>query len=198
MDKFWQALSYLLPPGWAFPRHPLSVVMRWLKAFGDLLREHDEFVDRMIRQWIPHSTCSRLEEWEDALNLPDACFGDDQTVDVRRTNMLARFQGDIDLPYDDSSADSIGAIKGYLKRYGFEVEAWYNVPFRVGRNRVGDKLGALTGTLHVRILYICQPFRVGSNRVGQKLVNCTKNTAEVECLLKRIVPARFDINVIYF
>lgn len=197
MDKFWQALSFLLPPGWAFPRHPGSVVMRWVKAFGDLLRLHDQFTDATVRQWMPHSTCSRVDEWEDALGLPDSCFGDNQTADVRRTNMLARFRGDLDLAYDDSSADSIGAIKGYLSRYGFEVEAWYNYPFRVGRNRVGQRLGALNGVLHVRVLYICYPFRVGANRVGQRLVNCTKNTAEVECLLKRIVPARFAINVIY-
>lgn len=198
MDKFWQALSYLLPPGWAFPRHPNSVVMRWLKAFGDLLREHDEFVDRMVQQWMPHITCSRLEEWEEALNLPDECFGQDQSAEVRRTNMLARFRGDIDLPYEDSSADSVGAIKAYLLRYGFEIDVWYNTPFRVGRNRVGDRLGGLNGVLHVRVLHICTPFRVGTNRVGQRLINCTKNSTEVECLLKRIVPARFAIDVIYF
>jgi uncharacterized protein YmfQ (DUF2313 family) len=198
VDKFWQALSHLLPPGWAFPRHPKSVVMRWLYAVAGMLREHDDFVEKAIQQWMPHRTCSRLEEWEEALGLPEQCFGDDQSVQLRRTNMLARFGGDVDLPFDDSSADSVGSIQRYLKRYGFEVEVWYNVPFRVGFNRVGDRLGALNGVLHVRVMYLCEPFRVGANRVGDRLVNCTKNTSEIECLLKRIVPARYDINVIYF
>lgn len=197
MDKFWQALSHLLPPGWAFPRHPKSNVMRWLKSLADLLREHDEFVERTIRQWMPHRTCSRVDEWEDALGLPEKCFGEEQSIQLRQTNMLARFRGDLDLAYLDSSADSIGSIRRYLQRYGFEIEAWYNTPFRVGRNRVGDRLGDLGGVLHVRVLYICQPFRVGVNRVGDRLVNCTKNTQEIECLLKRVVPARYAINVIY-
>lgn len=198
MDKFWQTLSHLLPPGWAFPRHPRSNVMRWLKSIADLLREHDEFVERTIRQWMPHRTCSRLEEWEEALGLPEKCFGDDQSEKLRHSNMLARLRGDLDLAFDDSSADSPGAIRRYLARYGFDVEVWYNTPFRVGRNRVGDRLGNLSGVLHVRVLYICEPFRVGKNRVGDRLVNCTKSTAEIECLLARVVPARFSIHVIYF
>ncbi|MFJ2990379.1 phage tail protein [Collimonas sp. NPDC087041] len=198
MNKFVQALSHLLPTGWAFPRHPKSVVMRWLQAFAGVLEEHHDFTSRTIRQWMPHRTCSRIEEWEDALGLPDACFGDNQDIEQRRINMLARFRGDTDLLYDDSSADSIGAIKRYLQRYGYEIEAWYNMPFRVGRNRVGERLGALNGVLHIRVLHICSPFRVGKNLVGQRLVNCSKNSEEVECMLKRIVPARFAINVIYF
>ncbi|MFJ2990382.1 hypothetical protein ACIPF8_21155 [Collimonas sp. NPDC087041] len=57
---------------------------------------------------------------------------------------------------------------------------------------------ALNSDLHIRVLHICSPFRVGKNLVGQRLVNCSKNSEEVECMLKRIVPARFAINVIYF
>ncbi len=198
MNKFVQALSHLLPTGWAFPRHHKSVVMRWLKAFAGVLEEHHEFTNRTIGQWMPHRTCSRIEEWEDALGLPDECFGENQDIELRRANMLARFRGDTDLVYDDSSADCISAIKRYLQRYGYEIEIWYNTPFRVGRNRVGEQLGTLGGVLHIRILHICTPFRTSANRVGQRLVNCTKNSEEVECLLKRIVPARFAIHVIYF
>ncbi|WP_211452629.1 putative phage tail protein [Collimonas antrihumi] len=198
MNKFVQALSHLLPTGWAFPRHPKSVVMRWLKAFAGVLEEHHDFTSQTIRQWMPHRTCSRIEEWEDALGLPDPCFGENQDIEQRRTTMLARFRGGVTLAYDDSSADSIGAIQRYLRLHGYEIEAWYNTPFRVGRNRVGEKLGTLNGVLHIRVLHICSPFRTGANRAGQRLVNCSKNSEAVECLLKRIVPARFAIHVIYF
>ncbi|MCT9014626.1 DUF2313 domain-containing protein [Cupriavidus gilardii] len=197
MDKFWQALMHLLPPGYAFPRKPGSAVMRWLRAWAGVLREHHEFVENAVRQWIPHRTCSRLEEWEEALGLPDPCFGENQDPEQRRTNMLARLRGDLDLPYEDSSAESPGAIRAYLARYGYQVEVWYSTPFRVGRNCVGDRLGALTGVLHVRVLYLCEPFRAGRARVGQRLRICSKDGTEIECLLNRIAPARFQINVIY-
>ncbi|ARL92403.1 putative phage tail protein [Burkholderia pseudomallei] len=197
MDKFWQALVHLLPPGFAFPRAPGSVVMRWLKAWAAVLREHHEWADSQVRQWIPHRTCSRMEEWEEALSLPDSCFEGTQDEEQRRTNMLARLRGDLNLAYEDSSAESPAAIEAYLARYGYQVEVWYSTPFRVGRNRVGDRLGSLSGVLNVKVLYLCQPFRVGSNRVGQRLRACTKDGTEIECLLARIAPARFQINVIY-
>ncbi|ACR32496.1 putative phage tail protein [Burkholderia glumae] len=197
MDKFWQALVHLLPPGFAFPRAPGSVVMRWLKAWAAVLREHHDWAKSAVRQWIPHRTCSRLEEWEEALGLPDPCFAGERDEEQRRTNMLARLRGDVDLAYDDSSAESPAAITAYLARYGYQVEVWYSTPFRVGRNRVGDRLGALNGVLNVKVLYLCQPFRVGRNRVGQRLRICSQDGTEIECLLARIAPARFQINVIY-
>jgi uncharacterized protein YmfQ (DUF2313 family) len=197
MDKFLQALAHLLPPGFAYPRKLQSAVMRWLAAWADVLREHHDFTEQAVQQWLPHRTCSRLEEWEEALGLPDPCFGDDQDIEQRRTNMLGRLRGDLDLAYDDSSAESIGAMKAYLARFGYQVEIWYSTPFRVGRNRVGNRLGALSGVLNVRVLYLCEPFRVGSNRVGQRLRICTQDGTEIECLLNRIAPARFQINVIY-
>jgi len=171
--------------------------MRWLRAWAQVLRAHHEFVDSATQQWLPHRTCSRLEEWEEALGLPDTCFNGEQSAEQRRTNMLARLRGDIDLPHVDSSAESPGAIKAYLARYGYQVEVWYSTPFRAGRNRVGDRLGALSGILNIRVLYLCQPFRTGENRVGQRLRICTEDGTEIECLLARIAPARFQINVIY-
>ncbi|WP_254220769.1 hypothetical protein [Burkholderia glumae] len=133
----------------------------------------------------------------EALGLPDPCFAGERDEEQRRTNMLARLRGDVDLAYDDSSAESPAAITAYLARYGYQVEVWYSTPFRVGRNRVGDRLGALNGVLNVKVLYLCQPFRVGRNRVGQRLRICSQDGTEIECLLARIAPARFQINVIY-
>lgn len=197
MDKFWQSLSYLLPPGWAFPRDLKSVVMRCLKAFGSVLKKHEDDVHKTVFDWMPHHTVNRLDDWEDALGLPDTCFSEDQSLEIRHTNMLARFRGDIDLQYDDSSADGVGSIVQYMKRYGYEIEVWYNIPFRVARNHVGDSLGALNGILHVRVLHVATPFRVSHGRIGQRLIAYSKNTSEIVCLLRRIVASRFEINVIF-
>lgn len=198
MDKFWQSLSFMLPPGWAFPRRLGSVVMRVLKGFAGVLQKHENFVHDTVTDWIPGRTRNRLDEWEGAMGLPDPCFAETQTWQERHQNMIARLQGDLDLPYEDSSGDSIGAIRRYAARYGYEIEAWYNLPFRVGRNRVGQRLGRLNGRLYVRILHLRYPFRVGKNRVGNRLVTKTRDSEEILCILRRIVSQRFEISVIYY
>lgn len=196
-DKYLQALSQLLPPGWAFPRHSVSTVMSVLAGQAGMLSDFDEYADESVRQWIPITTCSRLDEWETALGLPDQCFGYEQTVSQRTDSVLARLQGDMDLVYDDSSADSAGSIKAYMARNGFTVDVFYNIPFRVGRNHVSDALGALSGVLNIRLRSVCTPFQAGG-RIGKRLLQCTKDTEEALCLLKKVVPARFDINLLYF
>lgn len=198
MDRFAQALAHLLPPGFAFPRSLGSVVMRWLQAWAGVLREHHEWTDSQVLQWIPDRTCSRIEEWEEALGLPDPCFEGEQDGEQRRSRMLARLRGDLELPYDDSSADSPAAIQAYMQACGYDVDIWYSTPFRVGRNRVGDRLGQLDGVLNVRVPGYCERFRVRANRVGDRLGLCKGDGTEIACLLKRVVPARFSINLIFY
>jgi uncharacterized protein YmfQ (DUF2313 family) len=197
MDKFWQALSFLLPTGWAWPRHLQSVLMRAVKAIADLFRAHEDYVHETVLDWMPHRTINRLDEWENALGLPDPCFGDEQTIQQRQINMLALLRGDLDLPYPDSSADSIGALKRYMARFGYEIDAKYNLPFRVARNRVGQRLGDLNGIMHVWIFRIREPFRVSKHRVGTRLMIESKSGTEALCLLRRFAAGRFELNVIF-
>ncbi|MDR3370726.1 hypothetical protein [Rhodoferax sp.] len=74
MDKFWQALTYLLPSGFAWPRDPNSVVMRVMRALAGALSDLHDFTTLTANQWQPHQTITRLDEWEEATGLPDACF----------------------------------------------------------------------------------------------------------------------------
>ena len=62
---------------------------------------------------------------------------------------------------------------------------------------MGQRLGALDGVLNVRVNRVSEPFRVGRNRVGQRLVLASKTGEELVCYLKRIVHARFSIRVIF-
>lgn len=197
MSKVLQAIAHLLPTGWAWPRHMQTVLMRMTGALADTEAEFLDFTGRQMEQWRPDRTCSRLEEWEEALGLPDPCLGADQTDEQRRTSVLVRFRG-TQVPYDDSSADSPGAIAMYLAEFGYDVEVWYSWPFRVGRNRVGDRLGLLDGVLNVRVPGYCERFRIGLNHVGERLAICKGDGTEITCLLKRVVPSRFAINVVFF
>lgn len=190
-----EALSALLPTGFAWPRDPRSVLMRVLWAWAALLDELNRYTRATVAEWMPHSTTLRLEEWEAACGLPDPCLGPDQTVEMRRNALLARLRQAAPA-YDDSSAASPDALERFCLQMGFVVRVAYRVPFRCGRNRVGDRLGDLTGRLEVCVIGEATPFRVGINTVGQRLLSYPMDVSLLYCALKRVVPARFEIDLI--
>lgn len=195
MNKFWQALASLLPTGFAWPRDPNSVLMRFIRSIAVVLHEHNEFVNLTALQWQPHQTVTRLAEWEEATGLPDACFGLNQTEATRRKLLLARLRGPV-LAYDDSSPASPGALVAICAWLGYQATVRYNTPFRCGM-RVGQRLGQLDGKLWITVTILSTPFRVGVSHVGDRLLDGTLNGGELACYLQRVVPARYSVNVIF-
>jgi uncharacterized protein YmfQ (DUF2313 family) len=196
MDKFWQALASLLPSGFAWPRDPNSTLMRVMRALAVSFHELHEFTRLTVGQWQPHQTITRLAEWEEATGLPDACFGTSQSEDPRRKMLLSRLRGPV-LEYTDSSPASPGALVAICAWLGYEATVQYNTPFRCGVHRVGQRLGALDGKLYVTVTLQSTYFRVGVSRVGDRLLQGLLNGGELACYLRRVVPARYQINVIF-
>lgn len=196
MQKFFQARCRLLPTGFAWPRDPLSTLMAVIRGIAGHWAEVHDTITETVRQWQPATTVNRLAEWEEATGLPDACFGLDQDMALRRRLLLSRLRGPT-LPYIDSSPCSPGAIEAICASLGYTATVKYNTPFRVGVNRVGDRLGALKGRLWITVTLTTEPFRVGVNRVGDRLRIGTLNGGELACYLRRIIPARFEVNVIF-
>lgn len=195
MDKFTQALSHLLPTGWAWPRDPDSVLMRLLGGIAAAFSEQQQFTEKTVHAWQPHLT-ARLPEWEEAAGLPDACFGVVQTDARRRQVLLARLRGQQPV-YADASPAAPGGIEAMCATLGYDATVRYNTPFRVGRNRCAQRLGALDGKLYVIVSTQTTPLRVGIGRVGSRLIERTLEDAQLDCYLGRIVPARFELNVVY-
>lgn len=196
MDKFFQALTALLPTGFAWPRDTGSTLMGVIRALAGSFKEHHDFTTEGVRQWQPATTVNRLAEWEAATGLPDACFGLNQDNALRRKLLLSRLRG-VKLPYENSSPASLAAIESVCAEIGYQATARYNTPFRCGTNRVGDRLGVLDGKLYVTVTLQSPPFRVGVNRVGDRLRSGQLNGGELVCYLKRVLPARFELNVIF-
>lgn len=192
MGKFLQSLAYLLPRGFAWPRDPASTVMRWLAGFAGMLDLAHLFIAQTVEQWQPHSTTTRLAEWEEATGLPDACFASDDAT--RRQMLLMRLRGPV-LPYDDSSPAAPAVLAALCESVGYPATVAYNTPLRVGR-QVGGRLGALDGVLYVTATLPAGRMRVGTAKVGERLIYGTKTGSDLACLLDRVVPARFHINLI--
>ena len=196
MDKFQQALSHLLPTGWAWPRDPDSTLMRVLAGVAASFSAFHDFTTATVQQWQPHLTGQRLAEWEDATGLPDACLGVNQTDDRRRQALLARLRGP-ELAYTDSSPSAPGGIEAICATLGYTATVRYNTPFRAGRDRCGRRLGRLSGVLNVLVTTGSTPLRVGGGHVGQRLIDRTLTDAQLECCLQRVVPARYQLNIVY-
>lgn len=195
-DQFYEALSGLLPQGYAWPRATDSVLMCLVASEAAELAEHTEAVHAMATQWLPHAAVARLAEWESACSLPDQCLGADQTVLERRVALLRTLRGP-PLPLPDSSPAATAVIEAVCLEVGYVVSVRYHTPFRVGRNRVGQRVGALSGRIVVTVAGASKPFRVGRSRVGDRLVLRDLPIANLECFLQRVIPSRFSINAIY-
>ena len=195
MYKYWQALAALLPTGFAWPRDPLSTLMRVIKGIAASFSEADDFIRLTANQWQPHQAVTRLAEWEECTGLPDACFGLNQDDATRRKLLLSRLRGPV-LAYTDSSPASPGALVAICAWLGYVATVQYNTPFRCGM-RCGQQLGALDGKLYVTVTLQSTPFRVGVSRVGDRLLQGQLNGGELACYLQRVVPARYSVNVIF-
>lgn len=195
-EQFAGSLSTLMPQGYAWPRAPYSVQMRVISAFGHVLDDALQVIHSTAQQWLPHRTATRLAEWEEACSLPDPCMGTAQTPALRLKALLRRLRGP-GLPYENSSACAPGVIKQICADVGYEVEVRYNTPFRVGRDRVSRRVGVLDGRMNVIVQNAGDRFRVGVNRVGDRLIKRLETPVDLECYLLRILPARFEIVFTY-
>lgn len=178
MSKFAQALAHLLPEGAAWPRDTGSVWMRLLAGLAAMLDELHQVTHQAVAEWLPHSTRTRLAEWEEASGLPDGCFGATQIEADRRARLLARLRG-FQGAYFDSSPASLATIEAFCAALGFTVTARYNLPFRVG-HRCGRRLGANDGRL-----YLVLPVARAADAPG------------LLCALERVVPARFALITVF-
>lgn len=190
---FIQALAALLPTGFAWPRDPRSTLMRLLRGMALMLEQHHAFVLFTARDWWPHATLRRLAEWEEAVGLPDPCFGGDLDDATRRQLLLGRLRG-IVLPYPDSSPAAIEVIEQFCASYGYTVQVTYDTLFRVDRDGVCDRVGS-PGELIVDMASMCEQMAVDEDGVDHRLVECAKPPEALLCLLERIVHARFRINL---
>lgn len=194
-DAYTQALAQLLPPGAAWPRDTASVWMRLLIGLAGSMQALHAFTVQTACEWLPQGTHTRLPEWEAALDLPDPCLDALQTEDQRRAAVLARLRGHQGA-YADSSPAAPGAIAAYAAALGLPATVTASRPFRVGRDRVGARLGS-NGKLIVQVAAagVSEPFRVGTHRVGRRLVERPPQVAQMACLLERVAPARFAVVV---
>jgi len=195
MDKFQQALQHLLPTGYAWPRDPDSTLMRLLTGFASAFSELQAVVDQETQQWLPHLATRRLAEWEEATGLPSSCYANQPTVKQRRKLLLSRLRGASGF-YVDSSPASTAAVEAICANMGLPASVHCHTRFRVGRDRVGRRVGEPDGKIYIVLASPGEVFRVGRAHVADRLID-RPDVAALACYLALYLPARFELQIIF-
>lgn len=142
-ESWTQALLKLRPRGFAWPRGTDSVQAGVFRGIAGILYEFWAFALIAVQQWLPSKTCSRIDDWERALGLPDPCVGYQiQSLEDRRLAIIGKFGGISGLAYGDSSPAALGSMeKMVLAATGVEIKLAVGLP-TAQKMKVGDPIGS--------------------------------------------------------
>ena len=163
-DDFLAAEQNLLPPGDALTRDPMALLTTLLAGLsGRMAAVHARVGDLTEVEADPRQTTELLPDWESSFGLPDPCLGISPTLGQRRAQLVARIagQGGQDEDYFIAYAAALG--------YAITITTYpvFRVGMRVGSRLFGTnwlyvwQVNAPAFTIDV--------FRVGANRVGDRL-----------------------------
>ncbi len=100
----------LLPRGDAWPREAGTALSDLAGIIAGEFARLDTRVDDLLNEANPARTLEMLADWEAAYGLPDACAGNNQTLDGRRERLLQKraMKGGQSKPYFISLAAALG------------------------------------------------------------------------------------------
>ncbi len=181
-DEYAQQLIALLPQGSAWPLEGGSDLRKLMLGFGDEFARVGRRAEDLLLEMIPTTTIQLLSEWEKTAGLPDLCVPGGQTLQERRSALLARL-----VTTGGQSREFFISLAHYL---GFSITITEFLPFRVGRSSIGDHLSDETWRHIWRVNAPAETiilFRVNLSTVGEPLRKWGNEL--LECVFNRIKPA---------
>lgn len=181
-DEYAEQLLALLPQGKAWPRNEDTKLRRLMRGIGGEFSRVDQRADDLLREVMPSTTVALLRTWEEAAGLPDTCVATGQTLQERRSALLARLTSS-----GGQSRPFFVALALYL---GFSITITEFREFRVDSSAVGE---ALCGEEWVHTWRVNAPaetiieFRVDSSAVEEPLRKWGNEL--LECVFIRLKPA---------
>ncbi len=177
-------MNQLMPVGLAWSRVRGSVNDRLLDGMAkEPARIEARAIYLALKEFYAQSTRELLPEWEKEYGLPDECTTLGVTYDERIENLLRKIR--------TIGGQSIAYLIGVAAALGIDIIIDEFRPFRVGVNRVGDRL---YGREWLFVFRVTMPetriyrFRAGRNSVGDRLRYWRGNEI-VECVINRLKPA---------
>jgi len=132
-DDYREGLRGLLPPGPAFDPELQPDVAQLLDSLAPELARVDVALDELQLEMNPATVSALLTDWEDYLELPDACtVPGSQTLEQRRQAVLDKLTA--------SGAPQVAYYRRLAKQAGVTVTIEEFRPARVGPTVTGDFL----------------------------------------------------------
>lgn len=90
--RYADSLAMYLPGGPLFSAKFIagSNLRNLLRGIAGRYVQADEYVDELLKEYLPDETNLFLDEWEVVLGIPDTCFDGSGTVQERRTAILVK------------------------------------------------------------------------------------------------------------
>ena len=88
-----QALADLLPQGiaWEAKNIEESNMYKLLRALSKEFTRVQSKINEFVTEHNPETTTNLIEEWERAVGIPDDCFSNTVSLDLRRKQVVAKF-----------------------------------------------------------------------------------------------------------
>lgn len=185
IQTYQRLLKRLLPKGWVWDFSPDSKLSNLISGLAAELARVDDAASNLLVESDPRTTFDLLTDWERVVGLPDACTGLAPTISERRFQIVAKLirGGTQNKQFFVDLAASLG--------YTITVDdIEEHDQFRVGINRVGDRLSNGSWVYAISITVpknTIRPFRVGFNSAGERLVEFGDDV--LECVINDNKPA---------
>ncbi|EGJ50260.1 YmfQ family protein [Desulfocurvibacter africanus] len=185
-------LLALCPPGQALASAPGSTWRRLLEALAQELARVDARSGRLQAESDPRQALELLEDWERALDLPDACNPAGSTLQERRMAVTQRLTVE--------GGQSPAYYRDLAARLGYEIALDEYRPFVAGLSRCGDVLCGGHDVRHSWRVTVHGPrvtyFRAGESATGERLLSISA-AEDLTCILRRLAPAHTTVVIAY-
>lgn len=181
-DQYGQQLDALLPQGAAWPRDADAKMRLLTRGLAEEFARVDMRANDLLSEVLPNTTVQMLDDWERAAGLPDTCVATGQTLQERRSALLARLT--------NMGGQSRAFFIELAKYLGFTITITEFRQFRAGISRAGEPLCG-DPWLHTWRVNAPQTtivaFRSGVSGAGEPLRKWGNEL--LECVFGRVKPA---------
>ena len=187
-------MHQLMPVGLAWSRVRGSANERLIEGMAEEpARIEARAIYLALKEFYAQFTRELLPEWEEEYGLPDECTTLGVTYEERIEDLLRKIRS--------IGGQSIKYLIGVSNALGMDdITIDEFRPFRVGKNRVGDRLYSREWLFAFRINAPgtrAYWFRAGRNAVGDRLRYWRRNEI-LECIINRLKPAHKYAIFAYF
>jgi len=208
-DDYAQSFLALLPQGQAWPKHPLSTLVKTCEGLTGYWGTVDgRAADLLERESDPRQTIELLPDWERNWGLPDECLPDATSIAERQKMLVMKMTW--------LGTQSRAYFEEVLEWLGFTIVIGEFAPFMAGYSQVGDTRPEPQDNFRWYIgppeMRFCWTVRVGSValtwfRSGNSQAGVDPHLKifvpeDLECLIDRWKPAHtfliFDFSGLQF